>query len=198
MAHSKRTNHLVSGTGNQTHNLSNMSLLPNHQLDKGSYPTSDSLMKRMVGEKLFLKKSNFRDIFLASSGVIVGKFEIGCTNFDLETTLTKRTATACIYILYFQIIAQCFVSVDYAICVIPYGGVEKVICPHNSPLNIKGEAIDIDHRSIKQQYTTLFPLNGTWVVERPVVNLIKQFTLVNYDSRVIIWDIFKSGTTLES
>ena len=76
--------------------------------------------------------------------------------------------------------------------------VEKVICPHNSALNIRGEAIDIDHRITKQQYTTLFPLNGTWVVERPVVNLIKQFTLVNYDSRVIIWDIFKSGTTLES
>ena len=56
-----------------------------------------------------------------------------------------------------------------SICVIPDGGVEKVICPHNSPLNIKGEAIDIDHRSIKQQYTNLFPLNGTWVVERPVV-----------------------------
>ena len=26
----------------------------------------------------------------------------------------------------------------------------------------------------------------------------KHFTLVNYESRVIIWDIFKSGTTLES
>ena len=47
--------------------------------------------------------------------------------------------------------------------------VEKVICPHNSPLNIKGEAIDIDHRIMKQLYTTLFPLNGTLVVERPVV-----------------------------
>ena len=43
-------------------------------------------------------------------------------------------------------------------------------CPHNSQLNIKGEeAIDIDHRIMKQQYTTLFPLNGIWVVERPVV-----------------------------
>ena len=47
--------------------------------------------------------------------------------------------------------------------------VEKVICPHNSTLNIRGEAIDIDHRITKQQYTTLFRLNGTWVVERPVV-----------------------------
>ena len=46
---------------------------------------------------------------------------------------------------------------------------EKVICPHNLPLNIKVEAIDIDHRIKKQQYTTLFPLNETWVVERPVV-----------------------------
>ena len=46
---------------------------------------------------------------------------------------------------------------------------EKVICPHNSPLNIKGEAIDIDHRIMKQQYTILFPLNGTWVVKRQVV-----------------------------
>ena len=26
----------------------------------------------------------------------------------------------------------------------------------------------------------------------------KHFTLVNYDSRVIIWGIFQSGTTLES
>ena len=26
----------------------------------------------------------------------------------------------------------------------------------------------------------------------------KTFTLVNYDSRVVIWGIFKSGTTLES
>ena len=48
--------------------------------------------------------------------------------------------------------------------------VGKVICPHNSPLNIRGEAIDIDHRITTQQYTTIFPLNGTyWVVERPVV-----------------------------
>ena len=38
-----------------------------------------------------------------------------------------------------------------------------------SPVNIKVEAIDIDHRIKKQQYTTLFPLNETWVVERPVV-----------------------------
>ena len=47
------------------------------------------------------------------------------------------------------------------------GGVQ--ICPYISPLNIKGEAIGIDHRIMNQQYTTLFPLNGTWVVERPVV-----------------------------
>ena len=26
----------------------------------------------------------------------------------------------------------------------------------------------------------------------------KHFTLVNYDSRVVIWGIFKSGSTLES
>ena len=26
----------------------------------------------------------------------------------------------------------------------------------------------------------------------------KHFTLVNYDSRVVIWGIFKSGMTLES
>ena len=26
----------------------------------------------------------------------------------------------------------------------------------------------------------------------------KQFTLIIYDSRVVIWGIFKSGTTLES
>ena len=26
----------------------------------------------------------------------------------------------------------------------------------------------------------------------------KQFTLVIYDSRVVIWSIFQSGTTLES
>ena len=45
--------------------------------------------------------------------------------------------------------------------------VEDGICPHNSPLNIKGE--DIDKRITKQQNTTLFPLNATWVVERPVV-----------------------------
>ena len=44
--------------------------------------------------------------------------------------------------------------------------VEKVICPHSSPLHIKG---GISHRMMKQQYTPLFPLNGTWVVERPVV-----------------------------
>ena len=53
--------------------------------------------------------------------------------------------------------------------------VEKMICSHNSPLNIRGEAIDIDHRITKQQYTTLFPLNGTWLVERPVVDVIKLF-----------------------
>ena len=35
--------------------------------------------------------------------------------------------------------------------------VEKVICRNNSPLNIKGEAIDIDHRIMKQQYTNLLP-----------------------------------------
>ena len=40
--------------------------------------------------------------------------------------------------------------------------VEKVICPHNSPLKLKkGEAIDIDHRLMQQEYTNLFPLNGT-------------------------------------
>ena len=38
--------------------------------------------------------------------------------------------------------------------------VEKVICPRNSPFNIKGKAIDIDHRKTKQQYTTLFPSMG--------------------------------------
>ena len=26
----------------------------------------------------------------------------------------------------------------------------------------------------------------------------KHFTLINYDSRVVIWGIFQSGTTLES
>ena len=26
----------------------------------------------------------------------------------------------------------------------------------------------------------------------------KPFTIVNYDSRVVLWGIFKSGTTLES
>ena len=39
--------------------------------------------------------------------------------------------------------------------------VEKVICPHNSPLKLnKSEAVDIDHRLMQQEYTTLFPLNG--------------------------------------
>ena len=47
--------------------------------------------------------------------------------------------------------------------------VEKVICPHISPLKIEGEARDIDHRITKQQYTTLFAFNGPWVVERPVI-----------------------------
>ena len=47
--------------------------------------------------------------------------------------------------------------------------IEKVICFHNSPLNTQGEAIDLDHRIMKQQYTTLFPFKGIWVVERPVV-----------------------------
>ena len=32
----------------------------------------------------------------------------------------------------------------------------------------------------------------------PVVNIIKHFTIVIYDSRVVIWGVFKSGTTLES
>ena len=45
--------------------------------------------------------------------------------------------------------------------------VEMVTCPHNSPLDIEGEAIDIDHRVTKQQYTTHFHLFRTWVVERP-------------------------------
>ena len=48
-------------------------------------------------------------------------------------------------------------------------GEKEVICPHNSPLKTKCEAIDIDQSITKQQYTTLFPLNWTWVVERPVV-----------------------------
>ena len=58
--------------------------------------------------------------------------------------------------------------------------VEKVICSHNSPLNIQGEAIDIDHRIMKQQYTTLFPFNGTQVVERLVVFSVTYKKLSNY------------------
>ena len=45
---------------------------------------------------------------------------------------------------------------------------EAIWKSNNSHL-IKGEALDIDHRITKQQYTPLFSLNGTWVVERPVV-----------------------------
>ena len=45
----------------------------------------------------------------------------------------------------------------------------QVICPHISTLNITGEAIDINNRITQQHYTPLFPLNGTWVLERPVV-----------------------------
>ena len=39
----------------------------------------------------------------------------------------------------------------------------------------KDEAIDIDNRITKQRYTTLFTLNGTWVVERPVVWHAKNY-----------------------
>ena len=45
---------------------------------------------------------------------------------------------------------------------------EAIWKSNNSHLT-KGEALDIDHRITKQQYTPLFSLNGTWVVERPVV-----------------------------
>ena len=31
-----------------------------------------------------------------------------------------------------------------------------------------------------------------------VVNIIKHFTIVIYNSRVVIWDVFKSGTALGS
>ena len=35
--------------------------------------------------------------------------------------------------------------------------------PHNSPLNIEGEAIDTyDHIITKQCYTTIFALSGNW------------------------------------
>ena len=30
-----------------------------------------------------------------------------------------------------------------------------------------------------------------------IYSVANQFTLVNYDSRVVIWGIFQSGTTLE-
>ena len=33
---------------------------------------------------------------------------------------------------------------------------------------------------------------------KTVVNIIKHFTIVIYDSRVVIWGVFKSGMTLES
>ena len=54
----------------------------------------------------------------------------------------------------------------------------------------------------KQHYSRVFEHRG----EREIygflhilyVHSYKQFTLVNYDSRVVIWGIFKSGTTLES
>ena len=36
--------------------------------------------------------------------------------------------------------------------------------------NINGEAIEL----IVQQYTTLFPLNRTWVVERPAASHAKK------------------------
>ena len=35
-------------------------------------------------------------------------------------------------------------------------------------------------------------------VREPCGQSYKQFTLVIYDSKVVIWGIFKSGTTLES
>ena len=35
-------------------------------------------------------------------------------------------------------------------------------------------------------------------IKSTVANLIKIFTIVNYDSSVVIWGIFQSGTTLES
>ena len=38
--------------------------------------------------------------------------------------------------------------------------------------------MDIDHRIMKQQYNTLFPLNGIWVVERPVLWHANKKTLV--------------------
>ena len=46
---------------------------------------------------------------------------------------------------------------------------EPWVAPMISVFGAKGEAIDINHRITKQQYTTLVPLNGILVVERPVV-----------------------------
>ena len=60
-----------------------------------------------------------------------------------------------------------FLLAGKSISVIPDGGSREYDL--SSQLTIKIKAIDIDHRITKQQYTTLFPLNGIWVVERPVV-----------------------------
>jgi len=37
-----------------------------------------------------------------------------------------------------------------------------------------------------------------WLVATYQRPILKHFTLVIYDPRVVIWDDFKSGTTLES
>ena len=76
------------------------------------------------------------------------------------------------------------------------GGVEKVICPHNSPLHIKGEAIDIDHRITKQQCTTLFPLNGIWMLERPFIWHAKRSTYTAW-AEVVDQLVERSLLTLE-
>ena len=56
-------------------------------------------------------------------------------------------------------------------------------CDLSSQLTIKNKRLGHRHRITKQQYTTLFPFNGTRVVERPVVWHTKKTLTMKYFCR---------------
>ena len=49
-----------------------------------------------------------------------------------------------------------------------------------------------------QNFSSLFSQTSRELHQRTSGQSYKHFTLVNYDSRVVIWGIFQSRTTLES
>ena len=56
----------------------------------------------------------------------------------------------------------------------------------------------VNNCSIQELQKYLFYICSSSNVQQRLLWLKFKFTLVNYDSRVVIWGIFQSGTTLES